>query len=118
MESNNLISYINVITLLKSHDLSVLYNPWVRPTIEYGYVLCSGAAPSHLHIYIVSMLYRHALNIMSSSIFPSLCNHTNAAIMGLVCQLLAGEGQGKFGNLLTLCPKFITTTARRSQRLQ
>ena len=33
--------------------------------------------------------------------------------MGLVCHLLAGEGQG---NLLTFCLKFVTTTTR-SQRL-
>jgi len=35
--------------------------------------------------------------------------------MDLVCHLLASEGQD---NLLTFCPKFVTTAMRRSQRLQ
>ena len=93
------------------HDLSILYKSWVRPTIEYGYVLYSGASPSHLHcLNTLQTCVEH----MSSSKFSSLCNRRNAAIMGLVCHLLAGEGQG---NLLTFCPKFVTNTTRRSQRL-
>ena len=34
--------------------------------------------------------------------------------MGLVCRLLAGEGQS---DLLTFCPKFVTITTKRSLRL-
>ena len=37
-----------------------------------------------------------------------------AAILGLVCRLLAGKGRG---NLSTFCPKLVTTITRRSQRL-
>ena len=51
---------------------------------------------------------------MSSSTFPSLYSRRSAAILGLVCRLLAGEGRG---NLSTFCPKFVTTITRRSQRL-
>ena len=51
---------------------------------------------------------------MSDSKFPSLCNRRNAAIMGLVCRLLAGEGRG---NLSTFCPYFVSNITRKSQRL-
>jgi len=50
---------------------------------------------------------------MSYSKFPSLCDCRSAAIIGLVCRLLAG----KRGNLLTFCPNFVTNISRRSQRL-
>ena len=56
-------------------------------------------------IYTALILYKHTLSI----IFPSLHNHRNAA---LVCRLLASEGRG---NLLTFCPKFVTTMTKRSQ---
>ena len=51
---------------------------------------------------------------MSSSTFPSLYNRRSAAILGLVCRLLAGEGRD---NLSTFYPKFVTTITRRSQIL-
>jgi len=51
---------------------------------------------------------------MSDSKFPSLHDRRNAAIMGLVCRLLAGEGRG---NLSTFCPNFVTRITRRSRRL-
>jgi len=34
------------------NDLSTLYESWVRPSIEYGYVLYSSAALSHLHCLV------------------------------------------------------------------
>ena len=66
----------------------------------YGSILYSGAANIHL---------RRLVNLQShierscSFVFQSLSHRRNAAIMGLVCRLLAGEGRGK---LQTYCPQF------------
>ena len=48
-------------------------------TLEYGNILYSGAA----------LQIEHAC----CSTFPPLLHHRNAAIIGLVCRLLAGEGR-------------------------
>ena len=79
--------------------------------MEYGCVLYLGAAPTYLHRFDT---LQTRIEHMSSSTFPSLYNRRSAAIIGLVCRLLAGEGRG---NLSTFCPKFVTTITRRSQRL-
>ena len=92
--------------LLNSHDLSILYKSWVRPVIEYGYVLYSGTAPSHLHrLDTLQTRVEH----MSDSKFTSLGDCRNAAIMGLVCRLLAGKGRG---NLSIFCPSFVSNITR------
>ena len=80
-------------SFLNPHDLSTFYKSWIRPAIEYGHVLYYGAAPSHLH-HLDALQAR--IEHMSSSKFLSLCNYRNAAIMGLVCWLLAGEGWAYF----------------------
>jgi len=54
------------------------------------FICCySGAAPSHLHLLDT---LQTRVEHMNDSKFPSLCDRRNAAIMGLVCRLLAGEG--------------------------
>ena len=79
--------------------------------MEYGCVWYSGAAPTYLHRFdTLQTRTEH----MSSFTFPSLYNRRSAAILGLVCWLLAGEGRS---NLSTFCPKFVTIITRRSQRL-
>jgi len=39
---------------------------------------------------------------MSDYEFPSLCNHRNAAIMGLVCRLLAGKERCNLSNFVLI----------------
>ena len=67
--------------LLTSQDLCVMYKSRIHPTLEYGNVLYSGAALSHL---------RHLNNLQTriertySSTFQYLLHCHNAAIIGLV----------------------------------
>ena len=71
-----------------SYNLSILYKSWIRPAMEYGCVLYWGAAPTYLHLDTLQTRIEH----VSFSTFPSLYNRRSAAILGLVCRLLAGEG--------------------------
>ena len=60
-------SYIDFVTLLilmiYPHDLSILHKSWIRPAIEYGCVLYSGAVPNYLHHFD----NKHMLNVRISS---------------------------------------------------
>ena len=92
--------------------MCTIYKYWIRPTLEYDSILYSGAANTHL---------RHLDDLQSriewscSFVFQPLSHHWNAAIMGLVCWLLTGEGRG---NLQTYYPQFCgNQTLRRSHRL-
>ena len=82
---------------------------WICPTLEYGSILYSGAANTYL---------RHLDDLQSQLclfVFQPLSYHQNAAIMGLVCRLLAGEGRG---NLWTYCPQSCgNRTLHRSHHL-
>ena len=92
--------------------MSTIYKSWIRPTLEYGNILYSGAASTHLRRLddLQSRIERSC-----SFVFQPLSHRRNAAIMGLVCRLLAGEGRG---NLQTYCPQFCgNQTLRRSHRL-
>ena len=100
-------------SLLTEQDMSIIYKSWIRPILEYSNILYSGATATHL---------RHLNNLQSrieqtcSSVFQPLLSCWNAAIVGLVCRLLAGEGRG---NLQTYCPQFcdINQLPHRSHRL-
>ena len=92
--------------------MCTIYKSWICPTLEYGNILYSGAASTHL---------RRLDNLQSrierscSFVFQPLSHCQNAAIMGLVCRLLAEKG---CGNLQTYCPQFCgNQTLRRSHRL-
>ena len=65
-----------------------------------------------LPIYIALTPYSLELN----KPFQPLSSRRNAAIMGLICRLLAGEGRG---NLQICCPQFcnVNQLPRRSHRL-
>ena len=80
-------------------------------SLEYGAILYSEAAQSHL-ARLDSFQARFE-NMYGVS-FPPLIVCCNASILGLTCRLLAGEGQG---NLLTFCPKFKCSSFRTSNRL-
>ena len=89
--------------------MSTIYKSWIRPTLEYGNILYSGAASTH-HL---DHLQSH-IEWSCSFVFQPLSHCQNAAIMGLVCRLLAGEGRG---NLQTYCPQFCgNQTLHRSHR--
>ena len=110
--------------------------PWIRPTLEYDNILYSGAATTHLCcldalqsqiewtrvcVYFCANLLRLSLKIYWYSCIvhllfnPFLIVERPAAIMGLVCHLLAGEG---CRNLLNYCTQFCgNQTHRRSHRL-
>ena len=36
-------------SLLTEQDMSIIYKSWIRPILEYGNILYSGAAATHLH---------------------------------------------------------------------
>ena len=84
--------------MLTKQDMCTIYKSWIRPTLEYGSILYSGAANIHLS-HFVDLQSR--IERSCSFVFQSLSYRRNAAIMGLVCHLLAGEG---CGNLQTYCP--------------
>ena len=90
-----------------------MYKSWIRPALEYGNILYAGAAFTHLQ----------RLDCLQSRIEQTCCSHfqsllhrRNASIIGLVCRLLVGEGQG---NLQNYCPLFhdVDNTLRQSTRL-
>ena len=99
--------------LLTSQDFCLMYKSWICPTLEYGNNLYSGAASNHLQ-RLDNLQTR--IERTCCSTFPSLLHRRDAAIIGLVCRLLAGEGRG---NLQSFCPMFRGTddTRRRSSRL-
>ena len=70
------------------------------PTLEYGSIIYSGAANTHL--WHLDELY-FWIEQSCSFVFQLLSYHWNTAIMELLCCLLAGEGHG---NLQTYCPQF------------
>ena len=94
-------------SLLTSQDLCLIYKSWIRPVLEYGNILYTGAASSHLQCL------DHLQNRIQQtccSTFQSLSHHRDAAIIGLVCRLLNGEGRG---NLQDYCPRFCRVDSRR-----
>ena len=99
-------------SFLTKQDMSTIYKSWIRPTLEYGNILYSGAASTYLR-RLDDLQSR--IEWSCSFVFQPLSHRRNAAIMGLVCRLLAGEGRG---NLQTYCPQFCgNQTLRRSHRL-
>ena len=92
--------------MLSVNHQAALHNmckAWIRPTLEYGNILYSGAALGHLQrLGNLQTRIEHTC----CSTFPPLLRHCNAAIIGLVCRLLAREGQG---NLHCFCPLFHRT---------
>ena len=98
-------------SLFGCEGTATLYKTWIRPTLEYGSILYSGAALSHLNR--LERLQARVEN-MCGLAFPSLTTRRNASILGLTCRLLAGEGRG---SLQSFCPKFKFTSHRASYRL-
>ena len=84
-------------------SIATLYKSWIRPVLEYGSILYSGAALSYLNG--LDRLKAYVEN-MCGLAFSSLTTHYNASILGLTCHLLAGEGRG---SLQSFCPKFKST---------
>ena len=95
-------------SLFGCEGIATLYKSWIRPILEYGSILYSGAALSHLNR--LERLQARVEN-MCGLAFPSLTTRRNASILGLTCRLLAGEGRG---SLQSFCPKFKSTSHRLS----
>ena len=83
-------------SFLTKQDNCTIYKSWIRPTLGYGSVLYSGAPNTHL-CRLDDLQSR--IECLFSFVFQPL-THQNAAIMGLVCHLLAGEGCGNLTDLL------------------
>ena len=98
-------------SLFGSQSIATLYKSWIHPVLEYGCIVYSGAALTHLNR--LDQFQARVENICGFT-FHSLTDHRNASILGLTCRLLAGEGHG---NLQSFCPKF-KTPLRSSQRLR
>ena len=98
-------------SLLGSQGIATVYKSWIRPSLEYGAILYSGAAQSHL-ARLDS--FQACVENMCRVSFPPSIVRRNVSILGLTCRLLAGEGRG---NLLTFCPKFKSSSSRTSNRL-
>ena len=79
--------------------------------LEYGSILYSSAAFSHLNR--LDSLQTRVENMCGFSI-PTLASRRNASILGFTCRLLNGEGRG---NLQSFCPSFQAETLRSSRRL-
>ena len=71
--------------------MCAIYKSWICPTLEYGNILYSGAASTHLH-RLDDLQSR--IEQSCSFVFQPLSHRRNAAIMRLVCYLLAEEGRG------------------------
>ena len=84
-----------------------LRKPDSSPILEYGNVLLTGAAFSHLQ-----RLDQLQIRIQKTccSTFQSLSYCCSAAVVGLVCCLLDGEGRV---NLQDYCPQFSHNNSRR-----
>ena len=64
--------------------MTIIYKSWIRPILECGSILYSGAAAPHLNC----LDYLHSrIEQICSFIFQPLLSHRNAAIVGLVCRL-------------------------------
>ena len=88
--------------------LSVMCKSFVRSRLEYGHLLYFGAARGYLN-------HLDALQCQAASVcHSSLECRRHAAAIGLLCQLLDGEGHG---DLQSLLPPFITSVSRRSSHL-
>ena len=99
--------------LLLSQDLCLMYKSWICPALEYEHILYSGVASSHLQCLDTLQTWIERTCCLT---FQSLLHCCNAAIMELVCHLLAGEG---WGNLQDYCLQFcvICNTRHRSSCL-
>ena len=76
-------------SFLTKQDTCTIYKSWICPTLEHGSTFYSGADNAHLcHLDDL----QSCIERLCSFIFQPLSHHRNAAIMGLVCRLLAGEG--------------------------
>jgi len=98
-------------SLLGSQGIATAYKSWIRPMLEYGSILYSGAALTHLNCL---NSFQARVKNMCGFTFPPLTNCHNASILGLTCHLLAGEGRG---NLQSFCPKFKSCSLRTSSQL-
>ena len=109
-ESSQLYCYHSLLT---SQDLCLMYTSWIHPILEYGNILYCGAALSHLR-RLDNLQTR--IERTCCSTFQSLLHCCNVAIIGFICCLLAGVGQG---NLQNFCPTFCGTDdiCRWSSRL-
>ena len=96
---------------LDSVGLSIMYKSFVRSCLEYGHLLYFGAARGYLKR--LDALQCRAASICHST-FPSLESRRCAAVIGLLCRLLDGEGRG---DLQSFVPRFVTSAHRRSSRL-
>ena len=76
-------------SLFGCEGVAIHYKSWIRPILEYGSILYSGAALSHLNC--LECLQARVENLCGL-VFPSLTTCCNASILGLTCRLLAGEG--------------------------
>ena len=96
-------------SLFGSQSIATLYKSWIRPVQEYGCIVYSEAALTHLNRLDQ---FQARVENMCGFTFQSLTDHRNASILGLTCRLLAGEGRG---NLQSFCSKF-KIPLRSSQR--
>ena len=71
------------------------HKSWIRPVLENGSILYSGAALTHLNR--LDRFQARAEN-MCGFTFPFLTNRHNVSILGITCRPLAGEGHS---NLLS-----------------
>ena len=69
-------------SLFGCEGTATLYKSWIRPTLEYGSILYSGAALSHLNR--LERLQARVENMCGLE-FPSLTTRRNALILGLTC---------------------------------
>jgi len=97
-------------SLFSSQSIATLYKSWIRPVLEYGCIVYSGAAPTHLNRLDQ---FQTRVEKMCGFSFQSLTDRRNASILGFTCRLLAGEGRG---NLQSFCPNF-KISCRSSRRL-
>ena len=58
-------------SFFESHDISLLYKSWICPVLEYGSILYSGAAPSHVHRLDS---FQSRIESMCGFLFSSLIN--------------------------------------------
>ena len=77
--------------------MCTIYESCICPTLEYGSIVYSRAANTHLHRFddLQSQIEWSCLFV-----FQPLSHHQKAAIMKQVCHLLPGEGRG---NLQIYC---------------
>ena len=78
-----------------SRDLCLIHKSWICPILEFGNVLFTGAASSHLQCL------QNRIKRTCCSTFQSFSYRHSAAIIDLVFRLLDGEGRG---NLHNCCP--------------